>query len=133
MKECWAVEYLSFRTVFKAYNKFAKKMRQENRRHDRLARRTPVPAMADWIPKASLQFTDKQEAMCKISPVVMVLIHYMSMIHTYFYINFLYYILLYRTSSGRHSIICFFVHLKARGYYGQIRKSSPYVLITPAS
>ena len=74
MKECWAVEYQSFRSVLTAYTHFERKHHQENARQ-RLRirpRMTPVPSMAEWVPKESLRFTEKQLSMCKISPVIKV-------------------------------------------------------------
>ena len=72
MKECWAVEYPSFRRVYDAYKAFANPTNQRVRH--RIRRRTPIPSMADWEPDSRLEFTAKQLSMCKISPVIKVCI-----------------------------------------------------------
>ena len=72
MKECWAVEYKAFRKVYEAYTAYANKERQANNssNHRRVRRR--INPMNDWEPHARLNFSAKQLAMCKISPVVKV-------------------------------------------------------------
>lgn len=78
MKECWAVEYQSFRRVYDAYNAYVDKMRRHisSQARRRIHRRTEIPSIADWEPHARLNFDEKQLAMRNISPVVMVYINY---------------------------------------------------------
>ena len=70
LKECFAVEYQSFRELHEAYTSHVRRITADNRIRGRISQR--IPQMKDWEPDFPL--SEKQQSMMNIQPKIRV--HY---------------------------------------------------------
>ncbi len=71
LKECFAVEYGSFRHLLQAYEAHVDKIKKNNAKRGRITQK--IPKLKDWEPAdPNVQLTLKQIAMKKIQPRIRV-------------------------------------------------------------
>ena len=71
LKECFAVEYASFRMLLRAYDLYVDEIQKKNKRHGRI--KQVSPSMKKWIPSEELGLSEKQHSMKLIRPRIRVL------------------------------------------------------------